>query len=257
MQERRNMNTLGIDRNNEGVIVPKICVPIVGESEEEILAMAEKIKSSDVEIIEWRCDYFIYCKDSEKTKEILRKIRDKVDKIPIIFTLRTDLEGGKVKVETQKYLEIITQVALSKDAQAIDVEFSRGGEIAKEMAEICKENEIMLLLSYHNFEETPAKETLVDLFGRMKDAGADISKIAVMPRKKEDVFTLLEAAAISRTKNPKGALVAISMGEMGRISRICGGESGSVLTFASLEQGSAPGQIEVVKMRKILRILYN
>ena len=70
-----------------------------------------------------------------------------------------------------------------------------------------------------------------------------------MPKNKKDVITLLDAS--SEIKD--FPIIAISMGELGIISRIFG----SVITFASAKRSSAPGQLEAMKLKYILDTIYN
>ena len=46
------------------------------------------------------------------------------------------------------------------------------------------------------------------------------------------------------------------MGEEGKLTRILGVDFGSILTFSSMEgRSSAPGQVDVVKLKKIWELL--
>jgi len=62
---------------------------------------------------------------------------------------------------------------------------------------------------------------------------------------------------ISYAKKTNRKIIALCMGEEGKISRIMAPYFGSYLSFASLERGaeSAPGQLTVEEMREIFRIL--
>ena len=108
-------------------------------------------------------------------------------------------------------------------------------------------------MSYHNFEKTPSTRTLAGLFDEMAAAGGDILKVAVMPQTAEDVLRLMTASLKVRKKYQK-PVIAISMGALGRITRAAGALFGSAATFASLDAGSAPGQIDVAEMKHLLAI---
>lgn len=47
--------------------------------------------------------------------------------------------------------------------------------------------------SNHDFDKTPAKSDIVFRLRKMQDMEADIPKIAVMPKSRKDVLTLLAA----------------------------------------------------------------
>lgn len=89
----------------------------------------------------------------------------------------------------------------------------------------------------------------------MQLKGADICKIAVMPRNSEDVLTLLEATRKMYENYADRPLITMSMGTLGMISRISGQVFGSAATFGSAGTASAPGQISVSELRKLLNTL--
>ena len=109
-------------------------------------------------------------------------------------------------------------------------------------------------MSYHNFESTPPRVELVGNIIEAERQGADIAKVAVTPRAPGDVLVLLEATldASQRVRIP---LIAMSMGGLGAMTRLCGWMYGSALTFAAGKSSSAPGQIPIEELRAALRTL--
>ena len=87
----------------------------------------------------------------------------------------------------------------------------------------------------------------------MQDIGADIAKIAVMPKNKKQVMELL-MATLDMEECARIPIVTISMGEIGLISRMCGQFTGSAITFATVCEASAPGQIPVSELQETLGI---
>ncbi len=81
-----------------------------------------------------------------------------------------------------------------------------------------------------------------------------MGKVAVMPRTREDVLTLL-AATWQASQALEIPLISMSMGPMGAVSRIVGGVYGSALTFAVGKSSSAPGQIPIDDLRAALAIV--
>lgn len=77
-------------------------------------------------------------------------------------------------------------------------------------------------------------------------------KLAVMPESESDVFSLLEVAALMRDTYAEIPFIALSMGELGATTRICGGEFGSVITFAAGQKVSAPGQLDANALHEFL-----
>ena len=86
----------------------------------------------------------------------------------------------------------------------------------------------------------------------MLDLGADIAKLAVMPRNRADAARLLLATAQAAVQRPGKALITMSMGRDGAVTRYCGGAFGSAATFGTLSAASAPGQPPVTLLKEKL-----
>ncbi len=89
----------------------------------------------------------------------------------------------------------------------------------------------------------------------MQDLGADLPKIAVMPKSPQDVLTLLAATLTMKEKYATRPLITMSMGKSGGVSRVTGRLFGSAMTFGTVGQASAPGQIAIAKLREVMDIL--
>ena len=109
--------------------------------------------------------------------------------------------------------------------------------------------------SNHDFHGTPDKADLLYRLRRMQDMGADIPKIAVMPKCEADVITLLDATQEMYVKYADRPIITMSMGK-GVISRMCGEFFGSSMTFGAVGQVSAPGQIPVDQLSDVLAVLH-
>ena len=94
------------------------------------------------------------------------------------------------------------------------------------------------------------------LHERYLGAGADIAKVAVMPKNHNDVLTLLRASWAARKETVDCPIVTMSMGEEGVVSRLAGGLYGSDITFAVGMGISAPGQIPIAELRQGMAVLY-
>jgi 3-dehydroquinate dehydratase-1 len=101
-----------------------------------------------------------------------------------------------------------------------------------------------VILSYHNFGYTPGLDFLVQRFLEAERLGGDVAKVAVMPRDRADVLTLLAATAQADAKG-RIPLISMAMGPLGSVTRMIGGEFGSSAQFAVGEGSSAPGQIPI------------
>lgn len=230
-----------------------ICVPIVEEEECELEQTSKSIALLEPDVVEWRADYFIDVCNPKKVMEALRALRGIIGDIPLIFTLRSSLEGGFKKVEDHIRFDIIRQAILSGEIDAVDIELASSNSDIERIKKAAEVYDIPLILSYHNYAETPSVELLLDKIREEVSKGADIAKIAVMPQKEEDVLNLLSATLKARKEMPDTPLITVSMGELGTISRIAGGVFGSDLTFGAWEKTSAPGQISIDQLRPLMK----
>ena len=89
-----------------------------------------------------------------------------------------------------------------------------------------------------------------------QEKGADIAKMAVMPKNYADVLTLLGATLKARTGAVNIPIITMSMGPEGGVTRVAGGLFGSDLTFAIGKESSAPGQIPISDLRQAMAVLY-
>lgn len=250
------MNTVIVRSVVIGEGIPKICVPIVGETKEQIIEEAKAIQELPADIVEWRADWFEAVFDIEKTLDVLKCIRDELGEIPLLFTFRTMKEGGEKEIEVEKYIELNRCAAESGFADLIDVEAFTGDEIVKELAETAHACGVKTVGSNHDFHGTPEKDEIVRRLRKMQELGVDITKIAVMPKNKQDVLTLLSATEEMTRMYADRPVITMSMAGDGVISRLCGEVFGSALTFGAAGKVSAPGQMEVRELEKILKILH-
>ncbi|WP_392560402.1 type I 3-dehydroquinate dehydratase [Orbus mooreae] len=239
-----------------GVGAPKIIVPIVGKTEQELVDEVQFLKNIDFDVLEWRVDHFKHVDDIEKVKQAAQCINDIIGHKPILFTFRTANEGGVYPASTEFYLNLNKQMIISKLIDFVDVEVFIGDKFVKEIVALAHQNSVLVIASNHDFDKTPSKSDIIQRLCKMQDLGADIPKIAVMPRSIDDVLTLLSATAEMKEKHTKKPLITMSMAGKGAISRVAGETFGSDLTFGAAKNASAPGQLDVKELRHILNVLH-
>lgn len=237
--------------------LPKICVPIVGETLEEILEGARFLKTTDFDIAEWRADFYSDVECIDRAKLALEAVRYILMDEPIIFTFRSAEEGGNRQVDKKFYFELNMSIIQARFASIVDIELFNDETKIKTLVDTAHRNNIAVIISNHDLDKTPPKEEIISRLQRAAELGGDILKIAVMPTCAKDVLTLLDATRIMKEKYKDRPIVAISMGKQGIISRLAGGLFGSDLTFASAKGISAPGQISSKELRKIMSLLYD
>ncbi len=236
--------------------IPKICVPIVGVTKEEIISEAESFRTIPVDVVEWRVDWFEHVFEVEKVKEVLAGLREALQKTPLLFTFRTSKEGGEKAIEPAAYAELNKAAAATGYVDLVDVEAFTGDEVVKDIIEAAHAYGVKVVASNHDFGKTPEKDDIVGRLRKMQELGADIPKIAVMPQSKEDVLTLLAATEEMNRKYADRPIITMSMAGTGVISRVCGEMFGSALTFGAAKKASAPGQMGVEDLAMVLGALH-
>ena len=250
------MNTVKVRNIEIGAGIPKICVPIVGVTREEILAAAENIKSTKADVVEWRVDWYEDIFDFAKTEATMQALREVLGEMPILFTFRTSKEGGEKAIETEAYVELNQNAAKTGLVDLVDVEAFTGDDAVKAVVDIAHENGVKVIASNHDFHKTPEKEEIVSRLRKMQELGADIPKIAVMPQNKKDVLTLLAATEEMVSEYADRPIITMSMSGTGVISRLCGEVFGSALTFGAVGKVSAPGQMGIEDLTTVLGLLH-
>ena len=250
------MNTVKVRNIEIGSGVPKICVPIVGVTKDEIIAEAKTFDSIPVDVVEWRVDWFEGVFEFDKVEDVLKDLREALGETPILFTFRTSKEGGEKAIETGAYVELNQNAAKTGLIDLVDVEALTGDEAVKAVVETAHANGVKVIASNHDFHKTPAKEEIVSRLRKMQDLGADIPKIAVMPQNKKDVLTLLAATEEMASEYADRPIITMSMSGTGVISRLCGEVFGSALTFGAVGKVSAPGQMGIEDLTTVLGLLH-
>lgn len=251
------MRTVNIKNKKIGEGIPKICISLMGKTTEDILAQAKKILDesikNDVDIVEVRGDYFEKLNDMDALKDVLCKLADMFGDIIVLFTIRSQSEGGeKLAFSSPSIYEINKYVIENRLADMVDVELFSGDVQARELITLAHAKNVKIIMSNHDFKTTPDQTVIIDRLKEMQEIGADIAKIAVMPNNKQHLLELLQATNVMSNTYADIPIVTISMGELGALSRVCGQVFGSSITFAALEKASAPGQIPVDEMRALL-----
>jgi len=251
------MNIVEVRGVKIGEGTPKIIVPIVGVTKEDILSAAKSFGEVKYDIVEWRVDWFEDVFDFAKVEDTARALRDVLGDKPILFTFRTAKEGGEKAIEPAAYVELNSKIAATGLVDMIDVEAFTGDEYVKEIIEVAHKNNVKVVASNHDFGKTPAKEDLVYRLRKMQDLGADIPKIAVMPQNKKDVLTLLSATEAMANDYADRPIITMSMAGTGLISRLCGEVFGSAATFGAVGKVSAPGQMNAKDLGTILTLIHD
>ena len=199
---------------------PVICVPVVALKKEEVITNIRFLAEQKVQMIEWRVDCFEEVDDFHAVSEVLHEL-----------------------------------AAKSGCADLIDLEFFEATKPEKEIRRFQRMG-VRVIASHHDFDETPDDRILRMLMEQMQQGGADVAKLAVMPKNADDVVRLLKLTNDIKQKYPTLPVVTMSMGALGVVSRMAGEIFGSCITFGAVGEISAPGQIPAGHLEHILQIIH-
>ncbi|MDD3985627.1 MAG: type I 3-dehydroquinate dehydratase [Methanobacterium sp.] len=215
-----------------------ICVPIFEKSYDTILQSARKSIEAGADLLELRIDV-MNNPNPDNVLNIIKEIN-----FPLIATNRRVEEGGFFQGTEAERTDILVEAA--KHANIIDIELGTEPEYLAKIVKVSKST----IISYHDFNKTPSADFLLEIV-RMEKKLGDIAKFSVMPQNISDTLIVLEV--LSKVQNTIG----IAMGDIGMYTRIIAPFFGSPITFASLINKSAPGQLDIVTTKNLLDKLRN
>ena len=248
------MNTVKVRDLVLGDGVPKICVPVIAHTYQELEKALNQLEGSPYDLVEFRADFYF-----EEEDRALERIRSCIGSRPLLYTLRTSEEGGEIAPGEEAYQARILSAAGKADL--VDIQLARlhpEEGVARHSGALIKavhRTQAKVILSWHDFEKTPDRQALSDTLRAMQRAGCDIAKIAVMPKNRLDVLALMEASVRMYEDPDACPFITMSMGTLGKVTRVAALLTGSCITFGTAGSMSAPGQIPSEKLREILRSL--
>ena len=228
---------------------PKIAVPIVTTTPEAALDYFKQLDIRQFDLVEWRLDALKFPVDLPTIVATAQAIhRD----CPLLATIRTSAEGGQWDLQATPYTATYTALLEAEAVDLIDLEAALPTTITTPLQTLAHQHHILTIASYHNFDQTPKLTELHDLLAQLEATGADLIKFAVMPTNSQDVLTVLTAINQYHGQRP---LIAMAMGDLGKITRLSGHLFPTALTFATAGVASAPGQLTVTTVQNALKIL--
>ena len=230
-----------------------VAVTISPEETITQLCLDELIKYKDyIDIVELRIDQWenFVIKNVDTVVQQLRGLN--LD-FKILVTYRTSSQGGKGNIEETTYIDIIRLLIEYAQFELLDIEWS-GAINTDQYAQLitdAQEKNLNVVLSHHNFEETPSLEEIKFIYYKMQKLAPQYLKLAVMPNNKEDVLHLLEAMSVTSDNTPY-KVIGISMSHLGLVSRVAQGVFGGSISYGCLGEPQAPGQIHVKALKQQL-----
>lgn len=184
----------------------------------------------------------------------LAEIRGALKALPLLFTFRSKKEGGETELSDEAYFALNREAARSGLVDVIDIElFNDEAQIRALVDDAHAAGVKVIMVIMISIRPRSGRYYLSP--APHAGSGADLPKIAVMPQSPQDVLTLLAATLTMKEKYATRPLITMSMGKSGGVSRVTGRLFGSAMTFGTVGQASAPGQIAIAKLREVMDIL--
>ncbi|EPJ5703911.1 type I 3-dehydroquinate dehydratase [Acinetobacter baumannii] len=231
----------------------KTIVPITAKTKEQALAQAQVIaNTADADLAEFRIDLLSFASDTKQVIALGHELKKILGNKPMIATIRTKNEGSQLEISDADYGKTYQAYLKNPFMDWLDVEMFRDQKVVSEIVQKAHQKKVLVVMSNHNFQKTPSQDEIEKRLLKQDQMGADVLKIAVMPKSKQDVFTLMNATLKVSQQTTK-PLLTMSMGQLGTISRVATANMGGSYSFGMIGQASAPGQIDVTKLKQILQ----
>lgn len=209
-----------------------ICTTIQNRTLEEIIGLLEGSEPR-IQMAEIRLDR---CPLDIEEIESLFSSSD----TPLVATCRVVDDGNGTWEEAEEKLT----AAVEAGTAFLDLEIEAPKEVGKRLRRACTEYGTTMIRSSHFFAGTPSDDVLRNTVEKCRKFGGEIVKIAAMAKSGEDVARVLGLYSQEQTSQRQAELIAFSMGETGRASRLECLRLGSPFTYAALNdnEAAAPGQ---------------
>lgn len=222
---------------------PTLAVPFT--SPNDVLHVHEVAQHAHV--AELRADLFANSEELDDAAVALKSM------MPVLLTVRHQDEGGGAVDDSQRGA---LYRALRHQADGLDIELH--SRIRDQVIEMAHEVGAIAIVSYHNFEATPMREEMDAMLDAAAQTGADYIKFALRANDNEEYGRQVDFLRAHYDEN----IIMVAMSDQqtaqpyGPLSRSFFPSIGSRLSYASIDQAVAPGQLTVQEQAGIYRTLY-
>ncbi|MCW5212785.1 type I 3-dehydroquinate dehydratase [Desulfobulbus sp. TB] len=229
----------------------KICVSLAGPDAETMYHQVEPLLDQ-VDVVEIRLDSMVKA-DICGCCSCIHK--------PLLFTNRPLWEGGAFDGTEEKRIAPLLE-AIQQDMAYVDFELRADQRLRKQLLTAACLTSTRVVLSWHNFDNTPPQAELDEVLAQMIESDADIGradkvigKIVTTAHNWEDALQILRLQEQAKAAN--FPLSCFCMGDPGRITRLATLYLGGYMTYVCLHdaQATAPGQLSLKQLRKLTGLL--
>lgn len=222
--------------------LPRICVALGLSTPSELSRAAEAEYKDGNTFLEFRLDYL---RDPSSGINLIRSFHKRYPDVHLLATCRERQNNGRFAGPVEQQIAILQDAAKS-GAALIDLEIESAERAKASLVTLC--DATPLIVSYHNFQSTPALDAVLR---RLRRAPASAYKIATTASKPSDNLRLLDFAREHRDP----PLIALAMSEIGTATRLLAPSLGCLFTYAAPlgSESTAPGQLPARLMRTLFR----
>lgn len=242
-----------------------ISIPIKSNDLGEVQILVNEALTFNPLAIELRFDYIK--KKDYITKDFAIKLKDLLENKHLsIFTLRDKSEGGKLKIQKSERIELIKMLIQARP-DFFDIELNTDLETLNSVISLSFMEKVNLIFSYHNLKETLDYESSKNIILNFEEKivkdnlnefdilSKCIYKLIFTAQNIED--NLVPLRLCQEFSRNKKKVISFCMDKLGLLSRIICVKFGSFLTYAALEERTAPGQINVKIMQEFYELFSN
>jgi len=220
-------------------LASKICASVAPQDIQSIGKQADQAFELGADYVEIRFD-FLKPEQLQSAVDAAKRIKGRA-----VFTLRSRDQGGKFAGSEPDRIKWLHRLAEQKP-MLLDVELHTLQE-NDELADFLETQKTPVLVSWHDFQETPPSDKIADMLSEMR-VYSNYVKIVTTANSLDDSLRMLELYETATGLHP----IFFAMGEAGVVSRVmCTVVGNAPFTYASLEKAVAPGQLTIKQMRKL------
>ena len=221
----------------------RVCVSVPPRTVDEAFELIRKAEAQHADLIEVRLDYLTA---HDRIAQI-----PSCSKTPLIATNKSVEQHGKFLGNETERQKILVDAAKNGFTYVdVDLVTSNKAELISSLHEAGAK----VIVSFHDFEQTPPMAELGKVLDEEVALGADVCKIITTARTVKDNLTALNFVSEA---SKKAKIVCFAMGELGEQSRLVSPAFGAYFTFACLDEKrkTAKGQLTIQEMNNAYEAL--